>query len=622
MRQIFRDDTHEQLFRQNGYLVVDLLDDEGVADLWAFYAGAFQTKREVVPYARDLPYYISIFDTDPAHKRDVNHRISGWVDRGVQDVLIEYEVFYSNFMIKFPGGGQIEAHQDFNFVDESQHVAFNLWCPLVDTDLRNGGLCVIPGSHNVLRTQRGPNLPKALTEYNDMLKRYARWVPIRKGQAAIFDHKLVHYSPPNTTNQVRVAIQSVLKPREAPAIHYVFDAAASRVRAHRIDSDFVLESNLWDARLDDRTVDHEQPLIPFPTKDDLTDTLVGLAVSHATRRRAAGARRVFRDEDVQRSMDDNGFVTLSLLDAGEVQELTALFVDSTGGSVENTEYGMYIGIEETDLARKQVLIARVSSIVLPKAHEHFLDCKPHLGSFLVKAPGVDSYTYPHQDWTFVDSPQYRSMTIWIALVDIDEPNGALGFVRGSHEFFDKPVGSPSPEFQTCTQGHEALLYEYLELVPLKAGQAVVFDNRTIHGATPNRTTSPRIAVAIGMTPREAQLYHYSLVPQSVRGPRRTLAKLKVDSTFFERNTVASLKAAFDSGQMPHEAEIESTLDDELIPFSADEIRKLCKRSGLRNNGLRLERRSSGRSGAATAGAGRGVGAAVARLRKLVFGYSR
>ena len=112
------------------------------------------------------------------------------------------------------------------------------------------------------------NLPKALTEYNDLLKRYARWIPLKKGQAAIFDHKLIHYSPPNGTTQARVAIQSVLTPREATTIHYVFDRETSRVKAHRIDRDFILEHNLWDARLDDRTLDHEQDLIPFPTKVD------------------------------------------------------------------------------------------------------------------------------------------------------------------------------------------------------------------------------------------------------------------------------------------------------------------------------------------------------------------
>ncbi len=587
MRKIFRDESNERQFREDGYVIVDLLRADAIADLLSFYAAAFPTRREVVPHARELPYYISIFDRDAAHKREVDERISQYVARDIEALLENYEVFYSNFMIKFPGDGQIEAHQDFNFVDENQHTAFNLWCPLVDTDSQNGGLYAIAGSHNVFRTQRGPNLPKALTQYNDMLKRYARCIPLKKGQATIFDHKLIHYSPPNRSEEVRVAIQSVLKPREAATIHYVFDQQTERVRAYRIDKEFILNADLWNSQLGDRAQDHEQPLIPLPTPGEVEDGVIGLAVDQAGRRNTGSCRRVLRDDQRQQELDEQGFVILPLLGADEVQHLRELFVQSTGGVVENTAYGMYIGLEETDLERKRALIQRLLGTILPRANEHFMDCKPHLGSFLVKAPGADSYTYPHQDWTFVDNPEYRSMTVWTALVDIDESNGALGFVPGSHAFFDKPVGSPSPDFATCTQGHEAMLYEYLQFVRLKAGEAVVFDNRTIHGATPNRTEQLRLAVAIGMTPREAQLYHYFLVPQSLRGSSRKLAKLKVSTGFFEENTVASLKKLYDANHMPPDCEIEWLLDDEFLPFTAEEIRKRCECSGLRRNGHHL-----------------------------------
>jgi ectoine hydroxylase-related dioxygenase (phytanoyl-CoA dioxygenase family) len=603
MRKIFREESNERQFRQDGYVIVDLLGAEAIDDLLSFYAAAFPSRREVVPYAHELPYYISIFDRDPAHKREVDERISRYIAHHTDVLLEDYEVFYSNFMIKFPGDGQIEAHQDFNFVDESQHTAFNLWCPLVDTNSQNGGLYVIAGSHNVFRTQRGPNLPKALTQYNDLLKRYSRCIPINKGHAAIFDHKLIHYSPPNRSDQVRVAVQSVLKPREAAAIHYVYDHATERVRAYGIDKEFILSNDLWNSPLGDRTQEHEQPLIPLPTPVELEDRVIDLAVQRAKCGSAIDGRRVLRDVRRQRELDEKGFVTLPLLGADEVQRLKELFVESTGGSVENTAYGMYIGLEETDLERKRRVIREVLAAMLPHAQEHFEDCKPHLGSFLVKAPGTDSYTYPHQDWTFVDTPEYRSMTVWTALVDVDEDNGALGFVPGSHGFFDKPVGSPSPDFMTCAQGHETILYEYLQFVPLRAGEAVVFDNRTIHGAVPNRSDQLRIAVAIGMTPREAQLYHYFLVPESLRGSSRKLAKLKVDSSFFEKNTVASLKKMYDSKQMPAGCEITSLLDDEFVPFTGLEIRKLCERSGLRPNGRRLSpgqaRKDSGMAASAT-----------------------
>jgi ectoine hydroxylase-related dioxygenase (phytanoyl-CoA dioxygenase family) len=612
MRQIFRDDIVDRRFQEDGYVVVDLLSEAAMAELWDFYRGAFAARREVVAYARDLPYYISIFDADPAHKREADARISRHVEAAVGELLDDYEVFYSNYMIKFPGDGEIEAHQDFNFVDESRHTAFNLWCPLVETDLSNGGLCVIPGSHRVFRTQRGPNIPKALTQYNDRLKRYARWVPVRKGQAAIFDHKLIHCSPPNATDRARVAVQSVLKPREAEAVHCVYDEPRGRVKVYRIDKSFVLDNNLWDARLEGQPLDHEEDLIPFPSEHEVTRKLVDLTLAQAGRRRTEMARRVFKEDAVQRAFQENGFVTLPVLGSEDVQQLTALFQRSTGGAVENTEYGMYIGLEERDLPRKRALIQELSALVVPRLREHFVDCKPHLGSFLAKAPGEDSYTYPHQDWTFVDTPEYVSMTAWIALVDTSEKNGALGFVRGSHSFFDKPVGSPSPDFQTCTQGHEAILYEYLEFVPLTAGEAVVFDNRTIHGAPPNRTSAHRLAVAIGMTPREAQLHHYFLVPGSVNGTRRAIAKLKVDGAFFEQHTVASLKALFDRNELPGGCERVATLQDEFVAFSADEMRRFCEQSGLPRNGRELVRRGAS-SGAVSR---RPTTAAMSVLRRV------
>jgi len=617
MRQIFTADTHEHSFREQGYVVVDLLEQPTISRMWSFYADAFQAKRPVVQYAQQLPYYISVFDKDTSHKRQVDELISGCVSEKLPALMIDYEVFYSNFMIKFSGDGQIEAHQDFNFVDESHYAAFNLWCPLVDTTPQSGGLFVIPGSHNVFRTQRGPNLPKALTEYNDMLRKYGRWIPLNKGQAIIFDHRLIHYSPPNRSEEVRVAIQSVLKPREAQSIHYVFNPPTGKVKAYRISKQFVLESNLWDANLGDLVLDHEQDLIPFLAPEEMVRKLAELRLLFA--RTHKSTPKVFRMEKAQQEFDQNGFVKFPVLRSGEVQQLLELFRQSTGERVANTEYGIYIGLEEKDLEQKKALIGKISSIVLPRVNEHFQDCKPHLGSFLAKVPGEDSYTYPHQDWSFVDAP-HVSITVWIALVDTDESNGALGFIKGSQIFFDKLVGSPSPEFQTCTQGHEALLYEYLTFVPLKAGEAVAFDNRTIHGATANRTTSLRTAVAIGMTPREAQLYHYYVIPGSLQSGRRRLAKLKVKDGFFERYPLTALKALFAQNRVPEDCELETVLDEEFLPFSENEVRHLCEQAGLAKNGKHLERRhATGLNGGVRTQVVRRLGAVAGRMWKTIAG---
>jgi hypothetical protein len=279
---------------------------------------------------------------------------------------------------------------------------------------------------------------------------------------------------------------------------------------------------------------------------------------------------------------------------------------------------MYISLENSDLAAKRALILKVSGILGPKLRKHFRDCKPHLGSFLVKAHGADSYTYPHQDWTFVDPPNV-SVTVWVALVDTDENNGALGFVNGSQSFFDKLVGSPSPNFSTSTQGHEAILYQYLQFVPLKAGEAVAFDNRTVHGATPNLTSAPRVAVAIGMTPREAQLYHYFLMPGSSQNGLRKILKLKVDETFFEQYGVASLKALFDRNETPPDTAVEAVVEDEYIAFSGDEIRQLCEGAGLTKNGRQLTRGNGSSGGNTPSKIANRLGSAIGKAFRMLAG---
>src|SRR5262245_3233391 len=381
MRTIFRNPGREQFFREHGFVVFDLLNEPAIKDICSFYETEFKTSREVYPFAKNLPYYISIFDQDSAHKQRVDSLVSSYVSEAVNDLMFDYEIFYSNLMIKFPNDGQIEAHQDFNFVDESQHTAFNLWCPLVDTERQNGGLFVIPGSHNVFRTQRGPNIPKALTQYNEMLQRYATLIPLRKGQGIIFDHKLVHYSPPNHTSIVRLAIQSVLKPAELPALHYCFAEPGGKVEAYRIKKEYILSNNLWESDVSALTKDHAEELIPFPGEHDVIDSLIKLKLhSLKDRGQPSEVRPIFKNPAVQESFDLKGYVKLPVLEGSEVDQLREVFAAMIGEDVQNTDYGMYISLEEPDVELKTSIVERVSGLVLPKVSEHFLNCKSHLGS--------------------------------------------------------------------------------------------------------------------------------------------------------------------------------------------------------------------------------------------------
>src|ERR1043166_9852053 len=114
MRTIFRCEDDERFFRHNGYVVFDLLDASSIKEILSFYAAEFETTRAVYPFAKSLPYYISIFDQDNEHKQRVDSLVSRFVMTKIDALMFDYEVFYSNFMIKFPRDGEIEAHQDLD----------------------------------------------------------------------------------------------------------------------------------------------------------------------------------------------------------------------------------------------------------------------------------------------------------------------------------------------------------------------------------------------------------------------------------------------------------------------------------------------------------------------------
>ena len=62
---------------------------------------------------------------------------------------------------------------------------------------------------------------------------------------------------------------------------------------------------------------------------------------------------------------------------------------------------------------------------------------------LVKWPGQDGAMGTHQDWTFVDERRFRSVTVWCPLVDVEQRNGALELLPGSHRILTHARCSPS-----------------------------------------------------------------------------------------------------------------------------------------------------------------------------------
>jgi ectoine hydroxylase-related dioxygenase (phytanoyl-CoA dioxygenase family) len=117
---------------------------------------------------------------------------------------------------------------------------------------------------------------------------------------------------------------------------------------------------------------------------------------------------------------------------------------------------------------------------------------------LYKDPGDSKPTPWHQDYPFWPMENGKeSLSIWIALDDVDESNGCMMFVPGSHKtgkLSAIPLNNPTNLFDYVED--EELKSRKPVMCPMKAGSCTFHNGLTFHYAHANRTAQPRRAFAI------------------------------------------------------------------------------------------------------------------------------
>jgi 2-oxoglutarate-dependent dioxygenase len=117
-----------------------------------------------------------------------------------------------------------------------------------------------------------------------------------------------------------------------------------------------------------------------------------------------------------------------------------------------------------------------------------------------KPPGTNHITPPHQDNYYFCLAPPNVVTIWMALDDVDDENGCLRYVRGSHL---PPI---RPHTRSNVLGFSQGITDYGDAdraaevrIHLAPGDVVVHHGNTIHRADANRsTTRSRRAFAMVM----------------------------------------------------------------------------------------------------------------------------
>jgi hypothetical protein len=239
MFSVFSDRLLQNQFEQKGYILFSSLLSASEIDTLNTLFAKFQNEC-------NGSFHTSHFSTDEIYKRQVHDTITHLVFPKAAPYLNNFLPLFGNFMIKNSDPENfMPLHADWTYVDEPQFCSVAIWVPLVDVDAENGCLGIIEGSHKVTNAIRGPLLQQSsLKRDKDWEKRFGKLIPMKAGDAIIYNHSLLHYSPPNKTKMARPALNLSIVPDTAPWVHYCKPEGTDEIELYSVpDSSFYIRYN-------------------------------------------------------------------------------------------------------------------------------------------------------------------------------------------------------------------------------------------------------------------------------------------------------------------------------------------------------------------------------------------
>jgi hypothetical protein len=124
--------------------------------------------------------------------------------------------------------------------------------------------------------------------------------------------------------------------------------------------------------------------------------------------------------------------------------------------------------------------------------------------FFCKLPGGSSDVPWHQDAQYWPLTPRETVTVWLAVYDTDDSNGAMRVVAGSHRSGMMDHEQRQGEKFVLSQGIDETQFDAADVVTidLQAGQMSLHDDRLIHGSGPSVSGRRRVGLTMRFSPSQ------------------------------------------------------------------------------------------------------------------------
>lgn len=276
--------------------------------------------------------------------------------------------------------------------------------------------------------------------------------------------------------------------------------------------------------------------------------------------------QTFKDAGLEAEFERYGYVVVPFLESEEIQPLIDAYWE-VGPPADDPQISIFFDYQSTDERYKRAIAARTRAVLERHGARLFADHRLFYPNYVMKWPNPRSGFAPHQDSSFVDEDEHRSLSVWCPLVDTEPVDGIdvgmFHLVPGSHRL-RRTVRAHQPQsfaFSECTT---EVIEDLAIGVPVRAGEALVFDHRLLHFSWPNASTEPRLVIAGGYCPAAAPVYHFrETEPGSAE-------RYEVDDDFFLAYNPFRLAEGPPAGYR-----LETTVTWDTTPVVAAELRDSC-----------------------------------------------
>lgn len=263
MLQVFQDEKHQAEFEQNGFIILSFYNENEIEELKSLYYKLHPKDEK--------GFFPSTFSKDKNYRNEADKEIKRICNRSISHYCKDIKVVCGSFIVKSSGvDSGMCVHQDMSLVDESIYTGINIWVPLVDLSIENGALFVLPKSHRIFPTYRGSSIPEFFAPVMNEMVDYLKPVLIKAGEAVFFDQSIIHFSPPNFSNNIRIVTNTYIAHIDTKYRTYYWnkDEHINAVEAFAQEDDFMTNFDQFGDNIRDRPkVGDSLGLVPynFPT---------------------------------------------------------------------------------------------------------------------------------------------------------------------------------------------------------------------------------------------------------------------------------------------------------------------------------------------------------------------